>query len=99
MRIVTILLGVMIVLVVGCRSSEKATGGAPATGDATADMDRPEKPAPHPDDADRYDRKAVGEYEREAARREAARERDRQIDEDPVEQPPETPPDEEKPPR
>lgn len=102
MRIVTILLGAMIVLVVGCRSSEETGGtatGAPAMGEVFGGMDPVEKPAPHPDDADRYDRKKVGQYEREKARRDAARERDRRIDEDPIEQPPQAPPDEEKPPR
>ncbi|MGH7542913.1 MAG: hypothetical protein ACREK7_03155 [Gemmatimonadota bacterium] len=98
MRIFTIFVVVAVMLVFGCRSSEKAAGTTPPDSVSTGahDAERGERPL---DDVDRDNRKAVDYQNREDARGDAARERDRRIDEDPVEQPPETPPAEEKPPR
>lgn len=99
MRKPALALAILTAIALGCRSSEEARTAdemaAPTTGSAL-DADRIE-PSERVDEAERWERKTIGQAARDEARRDAARERNRRIDAQPVEPPPAPPPVEETP--
>lgn len=104
MRDLTRVLAMAAIVALGCRSTEEVGGthGASVTQTRAPDAeatDPSERRVPHPDDADRWQRKEIDRYGRQQGRRQAAEERDRRIDEAPIKHPPDTPPAGEPPPK